>query len=177
MLKSCDEKNEYSNFIYDFDVRRKFVPALKRIATRNRKYHFFLMKTYPRFKIYQLYNTQNEKCKLCSKEINIHDMETENIIDDILICFECLDAIQKPLKLKCNHVICVKCASKCSLEGINECPLCRYEQELDENKIMENIIDYKQKYQSWRKGKSKGAKDMENIRRVSSTHSFCNDSF
>ena len=47
--------------------------------------------------------------------------------------------------------------------------------ELDENKIMENIIDYKQKYQSWRKGKSKGAKDMENIRKrcVYELHQQC----
>lgn len=49
------------------------------------------MKTYPRFKMYELYNHQEKKCKLCSKEMNIHDMETENIIDEILICFECLE--------------------------------------------------------------------------------------
>lgn len=45
---------------------------------------------YPRFKIYELYTNQ-KKCGYCSNEINIHDMEVENIVEDKLICYECLE--------------------------------------------------------------------------------------
>ena len=64
--------------------------------------------------------------------------------------------------------MCVKCATKCSLQNINECPLCRCEQEMNETKILQNVNIFKSKYASWRRGEPKGAKDMENIRRIKS---------
>ena len=49
------------------------------------------MIVYSRFDVYKLYRIQNSMCKLCNGEMNIHDMETENILDNMLICYECLE--------------------------------------------------------------------------------------
>ena len=49
------------------------------------------MIVHPRFKIYELYTSQNSICGTCTKNMNIHDMEVENIIENKLICYECLE--------------------------------------------------------------------------------------
>ena len=38
-------------------------------------------------------------------------------------CPICLDNLEKPVKLNCNHSFCYKCIIQCS----NNCPLCRTE--------------------------------------------------
>lgn len=53
------------------------------------------MKTYPRFKIYELFTKQEHKCGSCAKVISMHDLEVENIIEDKLSCFSCLSQKKK----------------------------------------------------------------------------------
>lgn len=112
-----------------------------------------------------------------SEIINETNAWSKNYVPYSNECPICLDVIQKPLKLRCEHYICVKCATKCSLEGINECPICRCEQEMDETKIIANVVNFKKKYASWRKGNCKGARDMEHIRRIQSTHIISSHTF
>ena len=49
------------------------------------------MKEYPRFQIYKLYTQQKSACQLCNSIMNLHDMETENIVEDQLLCHTCIE--------------------------------------------------------------------------------------
>lgn len=49
------------------------------------------MKTHPRFKVYELFTSQQSKCCNCSNILNIHDMDVENIILDGLYCVPCTE--------------------------------------------------------------------------------------
>ena len=45
---------------------------------------------YPRYKVYELYTQQNNKCFTCACKLNIHDLEITNIIEDHMFCNDCL---------------------------------------------------------------------------------------
>jgi hypothetical protein len=53
------------------------------------------MKTYPRYKIYELFTKQNSLCAHCDSEMSIHDMEIENILEDVLFCYPCTETKKK----------------------------------------------------------------------------------
>lgn len=46
---------------------------------------------YPRFRLYELHNIQKGLCHCCSEYMNFHDMELENIMEDHLFCYECVE--------------------------------------------------------------------------------------
>jgi len=112
------------------------------------------MIVYERFKVYQLYSEQSSLCFLCNNEMNIHDMEVENIIDDGLICVECfekkkqitsdfyncdslIDYDIRPLKMFCNNKFIVG-------------PDLSYVDEAYEQEEIEDEIDPEEKIQnSW----------------------------
>lgn len=48
------------------------------------------MITYPRYRIYECFTSQEGTCGHCKEKVNIHDMEVENIVSDQLLCCECL---------------------------------------------------------------------------------------
>jgi crotonobetainyl-CoA:carnitine CoA-transferase CaiB-like acyl-CoA transferase len=83
-------------------------------------------------------------------------------------CPVCCEKIGKPFYLNCNHIICVKCATKCHLQGLNKCPYCCSEQSMCEKEVIQNAENYKASYSNWRQGKSKGARDMHRIRKAKS---------
>lgn len=57
---------------------------------------FFLkMKTYPRYKVYELFSSQQSLCANCKLEMNVHDMDVENISEDLLFCFTCTETKKK----------------------------------------------------------------------------------
>ena len=53
------------------------------------------MRVYPRYLIYAQYNKQSGKCILCDENMNIHDLESENLLTDGLICFLCHESKNK----------------------------------------------------------------------------------
>ena len=53
------------------------------------------MKTYPRYKVYELFAKQKSLCANCNSEMNIHDMEIENISEDFLFCYPCTETKKK----------------------------------------------------------------------------------
>lgn len=83
-------------------------------------------------------------------------------------CPICFDMNPRKLELICNHYICIKCAMTCSVTGNNQCPICRKEQNMDVFSLKSNTILFRNNYRRWRMGCTKGAQDMETIRKVSS---------
>lgn len=89
-------------------------------------------------------------------------------------CPVCMETMSRPLILSCDHKVCVKCASMCSIFENNRCPLCRNEEELDERVLEENTKTFKAKYADWRRGHSTGARDMHRIRKVATVETSLN---
>ncbi len=83
-------------------------------------------------------------------------------MDECPICFE---QIEKPFKIQCEHTICAKCATVCSMQGLNKCPLCRADFDLNSINIQLKMKTFRTSYAAWRKGNKSGAKDMERIPR------------
>jgi len=99
-------------------------------------------------------------------EYDMCDVEwSSNYLPYMDECPACFEKIQKPFKIKCEHTICTKCATICSIQNINKCPLCRTEFDLDSVNIQLKIKTFRSSYGDWRKGKKTGAKDMERIPR------------
>lgn len=53
------------------------------------------MKTYPRYKVYELFANQKSMCAKCNSEMNIQDMEIENISEDFIFCYVCTETKKK----------------------------------------------------------------------------------
>lgn len=87
-------------------------------------------------------------------------------------CPICLETVTKQFTIECNHIICVKCATLCSFEGMSRCPLCRSENDLNAKQIQKKVQEFRSLYTQWRKGNAKGANDMERIRRRQISHSY-----
>ena len=51
-------------------------------------------------------------------------------------CPVCMLIIVRPFRLKCNHTICIKCATQASLQKRNRCPLCT--PKTSEQKVLDN---------------------------------------
>lgn len=57
---------------------------------------------YPRFHVYRLYTEQSQQCNICNEDMNIHDLEVENIVNEKLICVCCLTE-KKKLVSNCDE--------------------------------------------------------------------------
>lgn len=74
-------------------------------------------------------------------------------------CPICLVASDEPpLRLICNHMVCVPCGEKASKFGIKSCPQCRAPHVLDLNVLRSRLNLHRSDYQAWRMGKTRGAK-------------------
>ena len=66
-------------------------------------------------------------------------------------CPVCLAIVWRPIRMECNHVLCVRCTVFMQRRGTNACPLCRDEvilkadqgsfQHTDPNKVKESSTD------------------------------------
>ncbi|KAJ1453624.1 hypothetical protein M885DRAFT_618825 [Pelagophyceae sp. CCMP2097] len=73
-------------------------------------------------------------------------------------CAVCLRTIVDPIRLRCNHVFCTKCLSRCAEYQMDQCPTCRRHHLLDPESLKKRFAEFRSGYQKWRTGAPTGAR-------------------
>jgi len=92
-----------------------------------------------------------------SEQPNLSQVSEDYRVEECCICLSPPPRDAR-LRLWCNHLMCIPCASAASKTNFNACPICRIPHVLDVETLRRQQSTFKAQYRAWRKGHVRGAK-------------------